>query len=149
MLDVFWMCLGSCVGFPVVIALIALITAPLERRRLRRAEERFLAGRSPMTDDEFLRRAGAGPDDETFFRTARQVMAELSGISPAMVHPEDTVRSLLNLQWDCGFIEDFVFDLEDRTMSELPGGYPPESQTLGAYVTELGAKRKPAVARGL
>jgi hypothetical protein len=112
------------------------ITAALERRRLRRAEARFLEGRSAMPDSKFLTVAEAGAE-EAFFLAARHAMAEVCGVPVDMIHPDDTVRSLLDLQWDNGYIDDFVFALEGRVQGRLPQGYPPEKMTFGKYIREL------------
>ena len=127
----------ACLGIVAVFLLMFPITLVLERRRLRRAEARFLRGRSEMPDAEFLARANAGADEAPFFLAARHAMAELCGVPAEMIHPDDTVRSLLDLQWDNGFIYDFVFALEDRVSGRLPQGYPPERMAFGNYICEL------------
>lgn len=126
-----------CLGIVAVFLLMIPIIAALERRRLRRAEARFLRGRSEMPDAEFLARANAGADEAPFFLAARQAMAKLCGLPADMIHADDTVRSLLDLQWDNGFIYDFVFALEDRMSGRLPQGYPPERMAFGDYIREL------------
>jgi hypothetical protein len=127
----------ACLGIIAVFLLMVPITAALERRRRRRAEAAFLRGRRGMPDAAFLARAGAGADEVSFFLAARHAMAELCGVPADMIQTEDTVRSLLNLQWDCGFIDDFVFALQDRVGGRLPLGYPPERMTFGNYLREL------------
>jgi hypothetical protein len=121
----------------VFILLLPLMIA-LERRRIRRAEERFLRGRQPLSDDAFLARAGATADEAAFFLATRRAMARLSGIEPEMVHPEDTWRSLMDLQWDAGFMEDIVFELETELGENLPLAYPGDDKlTVAAYTREL------------
>ena len=126
-----------CLGFFLAFLLGLPVVAAFERRRLRRAEEAFLRGRRALADADFLLQAGAGPDEAPFFLAARLTMAELCGVPSEMIGPEDTVRSLLNLQWDCGFIDDFVFGLEGRTGVKLPLGYPPDRCAFGAYLRAL------------
>jgi hypothetical protein len=134
MIDTGMACLGIFAAF-----LIAVVGASLaERRRLERAERAFLAGRVPLADEDFLRRAEAGTGEAEFFLTARRVMAGLCGLDPEEIHPEDTVRSLLDLQPDRGWIQDFVFSLEYHTgVKLLPYRYPPDEQTFGEYVRGL------------
>jgi hypothetical protein len=120
-----------------VVLLMIPITAALERRRLRRVEAAFLKGRSKMPDSEFLVRAQARPDEVPFFLAARNAMAEQCGVPADVIQPEDTVRSLLNLQWDNGYIDDFVVALEGRVRGRLPLGYPPEKTSFADYLREL------------
>jgi hypothetical protein len=54
-----------------------------------------------------------------------------------MIHPEDTVRSLLDLQCDNGYIDDFVIAMEIQVGGTLPMGYPPETSTFAAYLRAL------------
>jgi hypothetical protein len=124
-------------GIVAVFLLMIPITAALERRRLQRAEAHFLGGRRAISDAEFLARAQAGAEETPFFLAARHAMAELCGVPAEMIHTDDTVRSLLDLQWDNGFIYDFVFALEDRMSGRLPQGYPLEQMTFGNYIREL------------
>ena len=126
-----------CLGIVAVFLLMIPITAVLERRRLRRAEARFLRGRQEMSDAEFLTQAQAGADEASFFLVARQAMAKLCGVPKDMIHSDDTMHSLLNLQWDNGYIDDFVFALRVRVQGSLPMGYPPDQMTFGSYIREL------------
>jgi hypothetical protein len=113
------------------------ITAALERRRLRRAETAFLRGRQGVLEAQFLAQVGAGADQVPFFLAGRQEMAKLCGVSAEMIAAEDSLRSLMDLQWDNGYLEDFVFALQIRVGGRLSHGYPPERITFGDYLREL------------
>jgi hypothetical protein len=97
-----------CPAVILVFLLIIPVTLALERRRLGKARAAFLAGRRELADDEFLRVMEAEPERARLYAAARRVMAGLCGLPPAPVHPEDTLRSLLDLQFDNGFIQDFL-----------------------------------------
>ena len=124
--------------------LSAVLASFFERRRLDRAERAFLAGRQDLADDEFLRQVGMGPGEEKFVLAARRAMAGCCGLAPELIHPGDTVRALLNLQWDQGFIQDFVFALEKHTGDRLPLAYPPDRQTFRDYLEDLARCRRSA-----
>jgi hypothetical protein len=72
-------------------------------------------------------------------------MAKLCGIRVERVHPEDKVRSLLELQCDAGYVTDFVFELEQRLDHPIlilnkrnRRFYIPEIDcTFGAWLREL------------
>jgi hypothetical protein len=127
----------TCVGIFAAFLLSIVVATFFERRRLSRVERTFLIGREELADHEFLRRAGADSREERVFLASRRVMADLCGMKPGLIHPEDTVRALLDLQWDRGFIMDFVFAMEGHMGGKLPLGYPPDEQTFGAYVKIL------------
>jgi hypothetical protein len=125
----------------VVIAgsvVMAPLIAALERRRLRRARARFLRGRPTLPDDAFLSRLGLSANEATFFLAARRAMAEPSGVPAEMIHPEDTWRSLMDLQFDNGFLEDIVFGLERELGARLPYAYPTDDRLpFVVYVRQL------------
>ena len=102
--------LGIFSAFVVVGALLVFS----ERDRLRRAERRFLKNRSPMDDAAFAARLSADPAEADFHLEARRAMAELCGLNAAFIHPTDSVRSLLDLQFDGGFLADFFHQLDHR-----------------------------------
>jgi hypothetical protein len=126
-----------CFVIPLVFLLMFPIVFTLERRRLRKASAAFLNGRSEMTEEDFLRRMEAQPDLTHFYVAGRQAMARLCSVPVAMIHPEDTVRSLLDLQFDNGFIDDFVFAMEIQVGGALPMGHPPEASTFAVYLKAL------------
>jgi hypothetical protein len=123
----------------IVVFLVMLpVTAALERRRLRRATERFLRDRRALPDAAFLNRAGVSADRAAFFLAARRAMAKLSGVPAEMIYPEDTWRSLMDLQWDNGFLEDIVFALERELGTRLPFAYPADDRLPCAdYIGQL------------
>ena len=127
----------ACLGVVVVLLVMIPITAALERRRLRRAEAAFLRGRQGMPDAQFLAEVAARADQVPFFLAGRQVMAKLCGVSVEMIDAEDSLRSLMDLQWDNGYLKDFVFALEIQVGGRLSDGYPPERITFGGYLWEL------------
>jgi hypothetical protein len=127
-----------CVLMVVVFLAMLPITAALERVRLRRAKARFLSGRHALSDTAFLNRAGVNPDQERFFLAARRAMAALSDVSPDMIYPEDTWRSLMDLQWDNGYLEDIVFALERELNTRLPYAFPADDRLpFSIFVTQL------------
>jgi hypothetical protein len=132
-----WVCPAA---FGIFLVLIP-VTLVLERRRLRNAERAFLAGRRELADVDFLRRMGAECDRAPLYLVARRVMAGLCGIPPAMIHPDDTVRSVLDLQFDNGFIEDFVWGLElQGGVSFRPANFTardPHGMAFGAFLQAL------------
>jgi hypothetical protein len=54
-----------------------------------------------------------------------------------MVGARDSLRSLMDLQWDNGYLHDFVFALGIRVGGRLSYGDPPEWITFGDYLREL------------
>ena len=61
-----------------------------------------------------------------------------------MIYPDDTVRTLLDLQFDCGYLQDFVFGLEAKTGAKFPWNnipYPPDDRTFAAFVHDLARLR--------
>jgi hypothetical protein len=105
-----------CLGVFIAGILLSIVVSGLfERWRLPRVRRAFLADRLPMTDSDFLQQAKADTNDSDFFLAARLEMAEWCGIAPELIHPADTVESLFWLQWDGGFVDDFVAGLGQRT----------------------------------
>jgi hypothetical protein len=130
-----------CLGMPLLFLLTLPVAGVLERWRLRRGRSAFLRGRDAgMTDEQFLGTALAGAESDLapFYLAGRQTMAGLCGVPAETVYPDDTVRALLNLQFDNGYIDDFVFALEEKVGGALPQGYPPDNWTFAAYLGELG-----------
>ena len=99
---------------------------------------RFLRDRSALPDVAFLSRAGVSAGEAAFFLAARRAMAELCGLPSEMIHPEDTWRSLMDLQWDNGFLEDIIFGLERELGTWLPLAYPTDDRLpFAVYVRQL------------
>jgi hypothetical protein len=116
------------------------ISAVLEQWRLRRVTARFLHGRAALPDPAFLLRVSAAPEEETFFLATRRSMARLCGVPPEMIHPEDTWRKLMDLQWDNGYMDDIVFQLERELGRPLPLAYPEDVRlSFSDYVRQLAA----------
>jgi hypothetical protein len=127
-----------CVAMVAIFLLMIPVTAKLERRRLRRAKERFLRGRSPLSDATFLNQMGDSKDQAEFFLAARRAMAQLGDVPPDMIYPQDTWRSLMDLQWDNGYLEDIVFGLERELHTRLPFVYPADDRlSFADYVRQL------------
>ena len=127
-----------CVALTATLLVMVPVIAALERRRLRRANARFLRGRRALPDAVFLSRSGVSAKEAAFFLAARRAMAELSGVPADMIHPEDTWRSLMDLQWDNGFLEDIVFGLERELGTKLPYAYPTDDRLpFAVYVRQL------------
>jgi hypothetical protein len=139
-----WVCPLLLLTFLLLVAVLV----PLEFRRLRRARTAFAAGRAGMTDEDFLRQLGAEPEVAPFYLAGRRFMAELSAVAAEMVRPDDTVRSLLNLQFDSGYIQDFLFALQDELGGTFGPGfpdYPPRAMTFGDYLRALARCWRPLV----
>jgi hypothetical protein len=79
---------------------------------LRRARLAFVKTRQPLSDEQFLHRAGAAENETAFFLAARAAIAEACGIPSSMLSPEDPIRALFRLQWDGGDYLDLVFRIE-------------------------------------
>jgi hypothetical protein len=127
-----------CVVATVAVLVMVPVIAALERRRLRRARARFLRGRQALPDTAYLSRVGVSAGQATFFLAARRAMAGLSGVPAEMIYPEDTWRSLMDLQWDNGFLEDIVFGLERELGTRLPFAYPTDDRLpFAVYVSQL------------
>ncbi len=107
-----------------------LISTPLERRRLKRAHEAFREGRWKLSDEDFLRQAKAGAASAELLLAARRAMAELCGVESELIHPQDTLRRLLDLQWDGGFLIDFVMEVEERAGIKCDWDRLPHDDTL-------------------
>jgi len=127
-----------CVLMPATFLVMIPVTAVLEKRRLRRARARFLEGRLAQSDAAFLSQSDVSADQAVFFLAARRAMAGLSGVPPEMIHPGDTWRTLMNLQWDSGYIEDIIFALERELNTRLPMAYPTDDRLpFAVYVSKL------------
>jgi hypothetical protein len=127
-----------CVGVIAVLLVTTLVIFALEPRRLRREKARFLRGRQPLPDAAFLSRVGASAEEAAFFLAARRAMAALSGVSAEMIHPEDAWRTLMNLQWDNGYMDDIVFGLEQELGARLPYAYPTDDRlSFAVYIRQL------------
>ncbi len=123
-----------CVGTVAVLLFLTPVIFALERRRLRRARARFTHGRPPLPDPVFLSRADVPAGRAAFFLAARRAMADLSGVPPEMIYPEDSWRSLMDLQFDNGFLEDIVFALERELNTPLPLAYPTDDRLPFAVI---------------
>jgi hypothetical protein len=131
-----WLCPLLILTFLLLVAVLV----PLEFRRLRRARAAFAAGRGGLSDEEFLRQLGAEPEHVPFYLAGRSLMGELSGVPAEKVRPDDSVRALLDLQFDSGYLQDFWFALQDELGGTFGPGfpaYPPRALTFGAYLREL------------
>jgi hypothetical protein len=138
----------ACPLLIVTFLLLLAVVVPLEFRRLRRARAAFAGGRGGMSDEEFLRQLGAEPEFAPFYLAGRRFMAELSCVPAEAVRPDDTVRSLLNLQFDNGYIQDFLFALQDELGGTFGPGfpdYPPRATTFGDYLRALARSWRPLV----
>jgi hypothetical protein len=134
--------MALCAGSAVLFLLMIPVTSVLERWRLRKVTAAFLKDRLAMSDDEFLRRLAAEPEHADFYLAGRRAMAHLSGVPAEVVHPKDTVRSLLDLQFDNGYLQDLLFALEDATggtfkEDALRVDYPKPTTKFGAFLREL------------
>jgi hypothetical protein len=139
-----WVCPLLLVTF---LALVAVLV-PLELRRLRRARAAFAAGRAGMADDDFLRHMAAEPEHAPFYLAGRRFMAELSAVPADTVRPDDTVRSLLDLQFDNGYIQDFLFALQHELGGTFGPGcpdYSPRAMTFADYLRGLARCWRPLV----
>lgn len=137
---------GAWAPFALCAAMVVgavFFSGRLEYRRLARAEQAFLAHRTALSDDDFLRYMDAEPELASFYLAGRRAMADLDGIPADMVRPNDTVQSLLDLQFDNGFLEDFVFALEDQLQTPVPLSFPVNAHALsfGAFLKELARYR--------
>jgi hypothetical protein len=131
---------GGLLCVVVIGALLVLVPVivALELRRLRRARARFLRGRQALPDEAFLSRASVSAGQAELFLAARRAMAELSGVPSEMIYPEDTWRSLMDLQWDNGYLHDIVVGLEREMNTRLPWAYPEDDRLpFAVYVSEL------------
>jgi hypothetical protein len=127
-----------CAAMFVGLVILVPVVIALERRRLRRARARFLRGRTALPDSAFLARVGVPAQQESFFLAARRAVAGLCDIPADMVHPDDSWRSLMDLQWDNGYLEDIVFALERELGRHLPFAYPADDRLpFVAYVGQL------------
>ena len=66
-------------------------------------------------------------------------MATLCGTEPEFIRPDDSMRTLLDLQFDSGFIEDFIFEVEEETGRNLNFSTIPDPEPYGFadYVIKL------------
>jgi hypothetical protein len=129
-----------CLAVAAVLLVMGPIIFALERRRLRRATARFLSNRTALSDAAFLSRAFVSEGEAEFFLAARRAMATLCGVPAEMIHPQDTWRSLMDLQWDNGYLEDIVFQLERELNTRLPLAYPADTRLpFAVYVRQLAA----------
>ncbi len=106
----------ACLFVGTVLAALALILA-LAARRTRQERERFLAGRAPLADGDFLRELGAAGDYARFCRIVRAGLATDCGVPPEALAPPDRVRDLERLCFDGFYLHEALFALEE----EFPG----------------------------
>jgi hypothetical protein len=97
-----------------VVAFVACIPVILfiEHRRRRRVAGQFLRDRRPIPDEEYLKAFAESDFPVDRLLQARRVMASLCGVPPEMISAGDTLRSLLDLQFDSGWLEDFLMQVE-------------------------------------
>jgi hypothetical protein len=74
----------------------------------------FVKTRQPLSDEQFLNRAGAAENEIAFFLAARAAIAEACGLPYSMLHPEDPIQALFRLQWNGGDHLDIVFRIERK-----------------------------------
>jgi hypothetical protein len=127
----------ACLGIVGALVLMVPIIIALERRRLRRAEAAFLRGRQGISEAQFLAQVEAETDHSRFFVAGRQVMATLCGVSAEMIDARDSLRSLMDLQWDNGYLDDFLFALENQVGGHPTRCDPPPGITFGEFLREL------------
>ncbi|WP_144060105.1 hypothetical protein [Rhodopirellula sallentina] len=118
--------------------LIYVVSLFTERKRIGKAEERFFADREPLTDAQYTA-AITNPLHNDFHFGARRAMATLCGTTPDMIHPSDSMRTLLDLQFDSGYIQDFVFFTEQETSTQIDLRRLPDTETttFGDFVERL------------
>ncbi|MEZ6070008.1 MAG: hypothetical protein R3C10_06945 [Pirellulales bacterium] len=99
---------------------IAVISALIsERYRLRRIERKFFQGRHGISEEEYLRSFAVDTDLRDYFVAGRRTMAELCGRTPEMIHPDDSMRTLMAMQFDNGFIQDLAIGIEKHTQLRI------------------------------
>lgn len=106
--------LGCLLAITVVTALG--LTLKVGAWRARSERQRFLAGRTPLRDADFLRQMGAAGDYARFCLIVRFGFAIDCAVSPEMIRPEDTLRQLERLCFDGFYLHEISFLLE----AELP-----------------------------
>jgi hypothetical protein len=128
-------------------ALIYVISSFTEGKRIGELEDRFYADRYPMTDDRYSSIIGDSPLLD-FHLGARRAMATLRGTTPEMIRPTDSMRTLLDLQFDRGFIDDFIFFTEKETSTQLSLRDLPntETTTFADFVQRLAEANRVAAA---
>jgi hypothetical protein len=109
---------GAFIGltFAVVASALALVLWT-GARRVRRLRAEFVARRTPLPDDEFLRRMGASGDYARFCLIVRDGFSCDCLVPPETIRPEDAVRQLEELCFDGFFLWEIMFTLEE----EFPG----------------------------
>lgn len=130
--------LGCIALFLTALLVIALITYFTEGRRLAQVEQQFHVKRKPLADSAYLKRLPTCKS-ASFQIGARKAMARLCGTAPEMIHPTDSMRLLMDLQFDRGFIDDFISFTEQETgrrvdLSAIP---EPEEYDFAEYVEQL------------
>lgn len=135
--------LAAIAVIAISFAITWVVTHVQEKRRIAAVESQFYANRAALGDEAFL---AALPECTTpaFHLAARRAMAKLCGTTADMIHPHDKMRELLNLQFDCGFIQDFIFYIEDEANVRLDMNNTPNPETarFGEYVQQLARVNK-------
>lgn len=106
--------LGLMALFLTSLLVIALITRFTEGRRLAQVEQLFYDGRKPLSDTSYLEQLPSCKSPSLQI-AARRTMASLCGTAPEMIHPTDSMRSLMDMQYDRGYVNDFIFFIEAET----------------------------------
>ena len=131
-------------AFAVAVILI-LVT---ERYRLGRVERYFFWGRSEVSDEEYLRSFLARAELREYLLAARRAMAELCGTTPEMIHADDSMRTLMAMQFDNGYIQDLADGIEKRSRHRIDSLRMsiPGNDTFAEYLIKLADLNNPGQA---
>lgn len=108
---------GTALGLVCgAVAVVVVFNLVVGARQTRRRRARFVAGRTPLPDDEFLKQMNAAGDYARFCVIVRNGFAWDGHVAAEMLRPEDPVRELEGICFDGFYLHEIVFDLE----RELP-----------------------------
>jgi len=121
-----------------------------EPRRLRRARGRFVAGKEPLSDADFLRKIGASGPEEEVCLAIRNALADVADVPPQMIISEDPLDSVALLSFDGADQIEWIMSLEKELGISIPNRdvreMRVEGRTVGEYVIALARKIEPLVA---
>lgn len=129
-----------------VMALAMILMGWDERRRRRKWYASFVLGRGSMSDSLYLASLNCAADRHALCKVCRGVMGELCGVDAELIHPDDSLQSLMQLQFDGGDWLDFVFQLESAGQLVLDDEFNPgraKPQTFAGLVQHVVATAKP------
>jgi len=137
-------------AFVAVTAFALILIGWDERRRRRKWYATFAMGRESMNDNVYFTSLGCAEEHRPLCKICRDVMGELCGVDAELIHPDDALKTLLQLQFDGGDWLEFVFRVESAGQLALDDEFNrgcAEPQTSAGLVHHVIATAKPVIGK--